>query len=220
MIKAVVFDLDGTVAYTLPEIMRAVNLTMRQYGFPERTSEEVRLAIGRGGRRLISDSLPESASHDEALLNEAYKTYGTIYREIFIETKTVYPGIPEAMHTLHEKYGMKIGILSNKGDELTQKLVKNILPAGLCDAAQGVVAGVPKKPAVEMTNLLLKQLGVQSEETAMVGDSDVDFQTALNAGMKHVGVTWGYRDRSFLEACHIPILVDRAEELPDVIANL
>ena len=209
--KAVIFDFDGTVADTIPAIREGVNLTMEKYGFPTHTDAEVITFINNGPRMLIKRALPAHVREDEALLDRVIQGYNTFYHSIFAHTDRPYDGIPEILLSLRAE-GYRIGVLSNKQDFLVQPLCKAVIP-NLYDAALGSIPDHPTKPDPYMTNRIADMLGVLTEDCILIGDSDVDVHTAKNAGMGHIGVTWGYRDAACLRAAGATTLADTPEEL-------
>lgn len=198
MIKAVLFDFDGTVANTLSALREGVNLTMDLFGYPEHTEDDILRFINHGARELIRSAMPEPLQHDEPLVDRVLKCYNEQLAKVFLHTDRAYDGIPELIRDLHKRY--KIGILSNKQDLFLRQLSEQVLLPGTFDATQGVIPGKPTKPDRYLSDRLAASLGVRAEECAMVGDSDVDILTAKNAGMYHIGVAWGFRSVDFLLA--------------------
>lgn len=218
MLCAVLFDFDGTIADTIPAIRDGVNLTMREYGFPEHTLGETRTFINHGPRELIRRALPETYREDDAMIDRVLADYSRNYRSVCLRTDRTYDGIDRAIRTLHGD-GWKIGVLSNKQDEMLRALTDAVLFPGTVDGVQGCVAGMPTKPDPYLTGLLTAALGVLPEECVMVGDSDVDLLTARAAGMRHVGVSWGYRDEAFLRKMGADAVAHDAGELLDLLQN-
>ncbi len=198
MIKAVIFDFDGTLANTIPAILTCVNKTLRVYGFPERTEEEALSFINNGARELIRCALPSAFQQDAATIDSVLSTYTQIYLENYRLTRDTYDGILPLLAALRPTY--RIGVLSNKQDAILKPLCAHVLPVGSYDTAQGVIPGKPTKPDPYLTNLVADTLGVSPSECAMVGDSDVDLRTALAAGMLPISVSWGYRSEAFLRS--------------------
>lgn len=196
MIRAVIFDLDGTVANTISALQEGINLTMKEYGYPEHTEEEVLTFVNRGARELVRSAMPENDRHNEAKVDAVLASYEKNYETVYFHTDRPYDGIPEAVTKLHKDY--RIAVLSNKQDSFVRRLCKILLPKGSYDAAQGVVPGHPTKPDPYLPARVAKTLGVKLCECVMIGDSDVDIATARNAGMQHIGVSWGYRSEEFL----------------------
>lgn len=198
MIKAVIFDLDGTIADTLPALCVGVNLTMQKYGYPTHTEADILRFINNGAKELIRRAMPKELQEDEALVVRVLKDYGAAYQSVCLQTDRTYDGIPEAVNALRERFGLKIGVLSNKQDPMVCALIEQLLPKGSCDWAQGVIPDLPTKPDPYLSKRVMAALGVAPDECVMIGDSDVDIRTAALAGMHHIGVSWGYRDEPFL----------------------
>ena len=189
MVKTgILWDLDGTLLDTLQDLADAVNHTMAQFGYPQRTLEEVRRFVGNGARRLIALAVPENADVDEVLA--AFHAYYDEHCQI--KTKA-YDGIMEALAVLQEKYPM--AIVSNKPDSAVKSLCAQYFP-GLF--ARGESADCPRKPAPDMVYKAMEAIGV--ETCIYVGDSEVDVLTAKAAGVPCLSVLWGFRDREEIEA--------------------
>ena len=216
--KAILFDFDGTLADTIPVITEGINLTMHGLGFPLHTEQEVRGFINHGARELIRRALPEFVRNDADFVEKVLVSYNKTYSDLFLHTTQAYPGIPELVATLHRSF--RVGILSNKQHFLLRRLSEQILPAGSFDAVTGFDFQHPGKPDPYMTNKLLSLLGVEAKDCILVGDSDVDIQTARNAGLTHVGVSWGYRSKRDLLTAGATLVADNAEELAAIIASL
>ena len=196
-IKALIFDLDGTLADTIPSITDAVNMTLDELGFPLRTQSEIRSYIGRGPRHLITEALPKEAILDEPqLVDKALAIYDKMYAKTYLQTNTLYDGIEEVIITLSKYY--KISVLSNKQDEYVKNLIKQLLPDGICEIARGTIAGKPAKPEPTVALEILEQLGVSSYECVLIGDSEIDILTAQNAEMECLSVSWGYASKTKL----------------------
>ncbi|MBR3894359.1 MAG: HAD-IA family hydrolase [Clostridia bacterium] len=219
MIRAVIFDLDGTLANTIPAIREGLNLTMKLYGYPEHTDAEVLTFINNGARELVRRAMPEELRGDEETVSRVLADYDRLYAETYYHTDRTYDGIPEVIAALHAR-GLGIAVLSNKQDVFVKRLCEQLLPAGVCDVAQGVIAGKPTKPNRFLSDLVAEKLGVSPSECVMVGDSDVDVKTARAAGMAHVGVSWGFRDRKFLLENGAEAIADTPAELLDMIEKM
>ena len=218
MIKAIIFDLDGTVADTISAIREGVNMTMEQFGYPTHTDADIRRFINHGARELIRQALPESVSGDPARVDEALDVYQGMYDQTYTHTNLCYDGMVEAMCALTEKY--TLAILSNKQDRMVKGLAAQLLPAGTVKIAQGQIEGVPTKPDPTAVWEICRTLGVTPEECAFVGDSDVDMVTAINAGCLPVGVGWGYRSEEVLLKAGAKVIVQYPEEFEKIFANI
>ncbi len=216
MIKAIIFDLDGTVADTISAIREGVNLTMEQLGYPTHTDADIRRFINHGARELIRQALPAEVSADPARVDAALQVYHGMYDKTYTHTNLCYEGMVEAMCALGQTH--VLAILSNKQDRMVKGLAAQLLPAGTVKVAQGQIEGVPTKPDPTAVWEICKALGVDPAECAFVGDSDVDMQTAINAGCLPVGVTWGYRGADVLRAAGAKVLVDKPSELVEIFA--
>ena len=217
MIKAIIFDLDGTVADTISAIREGVNLTMERLGYPTHTDAGIRRFINHGARELIRQSLPEAVSIDPARVDEALDVYQGMYERTYKNTNLCYDGMVDAMTALAGKY--KLAILSNKQDRMVKGLAEQLLPEGVVKIAQGQVEGVPTKPDPTAVWQVCRALGVEASECAFVGDSDVDMHTAINAGCLPVGVEWGYRGADVLVAAGAKVLVKTPVELTGIFEN-
>ena len=191
-IKALIFDLDGTLADTIPAITEAVNMTLFDLGLPPRTQIEVESFIGQGPRHLISESLPADKNNAE-LLDKALKLYDQNYALTYLHTDSLYDGIKDVLTTLSKNY--KIAVLSNKQDEYVKELIKQLIPDGICEFAYGTINGIPAKPNPTTALKLASALEVDPSECVLIGDSEIDIATAKNAGFDCISVTWGYADK-------------------------
>ena len=184
MIKVLIFDLDGTLANTLEAIRHGLNLTMKKYGFPEHSYNDVMKMVGNGAKNLIRYACPEGTFKDDVddkYLLEIFHEYDAMYSNTYIDTQECYTGIPEALKKFKDS-GYKIAILSNKQDLFVKELAKILLPEGIIDYAEGQT-NMPIKPDPTTALRIAKRFGVQPSECAFIGDSDVDIKTAKNANM-------------------------------------
>lgn len=212
MKKAVIFDLDGTLLNTLSDLAASVNFALRSCGYPERSIDEVRSFIGNGVIMLMHRSVPKNTSEaDEKACFEKFRAH---YLEHMEDTTAPYDGVNELIQTLEEK-GIGTAVVSNKLDAGVKGLCKKHFPHLRC--AFGVSNESERKPSAVNVNRALDLLGAKKEEALYVGDSEVDVQTAKNAGVEIVGVTWGYRSRELLLSCGAKHIVDRPEEILDLI---
>ena len=184
MKTGILWDLDGTLLDTLEDLADAVNFALRQFGYPERSIEEIRCFVGNGARRLIERSVPAGGDAD-AVFDTFRAYYDTHCR---IKTRP-YDGIMEALQKLGEKYPM--AVVSNKPDSAVKPLCAEYFP-GLY--ARGESTDCPRKPAPDMVFKAMEAIGV--ETCIYVGDSEVDVLTARNAGVPCLGVLWGFRDKA------------------------
>lgn len=209
MYKTIIFDLDGTLLDTLDDLTNATNEALRAFGLPLRTREEVRSFVGNGIAKLIERALGEHTSYFDEALTAFKRYYGAHCAD---ETKP-YEGILPLLAELKAR-GVKTAVLSNKADFAVKKLAEEYFD-GLLLAAVGEneAAGIRKKPAPDALFEVMKALKADKESTLYVGDSEVDIQTAKNARVDCLCVTWGFRDRAFLEAQGGKLFVDAPMEI-------
>ena len=210
--KACIFDLDGTLTNTLESMTYSVNLTLEEMGLSKITKDQCRLFVGNGARVLMEKSLKAAGDTDASRIEEGMEIYGRIFDRNCTYHVTPYEGIPEMLKALKDK-GIHLAVLSNKPDRQTVKVVKAIFGEELFDYAQGQKEGIRRKPEPDGVWYLIEQMHVSKEECLYIGDSEVDAATGRNAGLKTIGVLWGFRDRKTLETAGADHLIERPEEL-------
>ena len=210
--KACIFDLDGTLTNTLESMTYSVNLTLEEMGLSKITKDQCRLFVGNGARVLMEKSLKAAGDTDASRIEEGMEIYGRIFDRNCTYHVTPYKGIPEMLKALKDK-GIQLAVLSNKPDRQTVKVVKEIFGDNIFDYAQGQKDGIRRKPAPDGVWYLMEQMQVSKEECLYIGDSEVDAATGRNAGLKTIGVLWGFRDRKTLETAGADDLIDRPDEL-------
>lgn len=191
---AVIFDLDGTLLDTLEDLTNSVNAVMTQFQMPQYSREQIRSYVGNGIRRLMQLVIPEGENNPQFMqVYEAFRAYYSIH---CMDETEPYPGVMALLEMLH-KEGYRLAIVSNKADFAVKKL-RDIYFKDLVEVAIGEREDVRKKPAPDTVYQALKELGIEYSRAVYVGDSEVDIQTAANAGMDDIIVTWGFREREFL----------------------
>lgn len=210
--KACIFDLDGILTNTLESMTYSVNLTLEEMGLSKITKDQCRLFVGNGARVLMEKSLKAAGDTDASRIEEGMEIYGRIFDQNCTYHVTPYEGIPEMLKALKDK-GIHLAVLSNKPDRQTVKVVKAIFGEELFDYAQGQKEGIRRKPEPDGVWYLMEQMHVSKEECLYIGDSEVDAATGRNAGLKTIGVLWGFRDRKTLETAGADDLIDRPDEL-------
>ena len=213
-----IFDLDGTVADTLPSIAEAVNMCARHFGYPEKSNDEVRRAVGSGVGVLLQMTMPQDAMADAEQCQKIKEYFAKCYEITQAKVDTAYSGMAEAMRELYSK-GYILAVLSNKPDKLVKMIVDNIFPDGIISVSMGQTE-LPKKPDPTVPLMLAEQFGVSPNETYFIGDSEVDVLTGKNAGMISVAVSWGFRERSVLESATPDFIFDTRAELLNFFSNL
>lgn len=214
--NTVIFDLDGTLLDTLQDLADATNYALRKQGMPERTIEEVRQFVGNGVRLLMIRAIP--GGEENPLFEETFALFKSYYGEHCNDHTRPYEGIMELLATLREK-GYAVAIVSNKIDFAVKELSK-LYFQGIVPVAIGEKEGIRRKPAPDTVFEALKELGRTKEEAVYVGDSDVDIETAQNAGMPCISVLWGFRDQAFLKAHGASHYAEKAEEILKYVEEL
>ena len=198
MIKAVIFDLDGTLADTLETLAYYGNKTLEHIGLPPIETQRFRYLVGRGARVLMEDMLISSGREpDGSTVEGMLADFNRMYLENTMYLTKPYPGIPELLQVLKNN-GLKLAVFSNKPDAATQKVVSALFGEAF-DFVLGKREELPRKPAPDGALLAARKLGVTPAECLYVGDTDTDMQTGMAAGMTTVGVLWGFRTRAELE---------------------
>ena len=209
--QLVIFDLDGTVLDTLDDLAASVNAALSAHSLPTLPTDVICGYIGNGIRLLIERSVP--AGTPKELTDEVFAFFKTHYKVHCADKTRPYDGIPELLAALRDA-GCRTAVVSNKADFAVKDLCERYFP-GLFDAAVGEneAAGVRKKPAPDSVNAILADLAVERSAAVYVGDSDVDIETAKNAGLPCLSVTWGFRSREFLLKHGASVLLDTPEQL-------
>lgn len=216
--KAVIFDLDGTLLYTLGDIADSVNMILKDFNFNTYSENEYKKMVGYGLKEVLKCAiLPNEISNDQ--FEYAYNRLLKIYSQNCVHRTKFYNKIPELLNKLISM-DTKISILSNKEDELVQKISGKLLAPWSFFSIQGTKIQIKKKPDPEAVYSMLKGMNVRPEEALFVGDSDVDMKTAVNSGLLGVGVTWGYRDRKELKAAGAKVLIDNPEDLLRILDSV
>ena len=214
MIKAVLFDLDGTLLNTLKDLNEASNHTLRYFNLPLVTINQTKQFIGNGVKMLLKRSA-FNADIDYELAYEVFKKY---YRNHIKDYTSVYDGIIDVLKYLKSK-NIKIAVTSNKYQEGVEILVNDLLNPYI-DIALGSSETVKVKPHPDMVNIVLDKLNVSSDQCLFIGDSDVDIVTGKTNNIKTIGVTWGYKDKKVLENEKPDYLIDNQLELIKIIKEI
>jgi phosphoglycolate phosphatase len=209
--EGVIFDLDGTLLNTLEDIADAMNKVLIECSFPIHNYEEYKLFIGSGIRNLVLMALPESV-RNEKFIDVCFKKMFAIYGDNCLIKTRLYDGVAEMLDALTDK-GIKIAILSNKADALTQFIVKNLFAKWTFTAVLGERTDVPRKPNPAGALEVIKIFGCTPENILYLGDSGVDMQTATVANVYAVGALWGFRSKEELLHNGAKHLVEHPMEL-------
>lgn len=193
--KLVIFDMDGTILNTLEDLTDSTNATLEHFGYPVHSIEDVRHFVGNGIRKLIERAVPSGLSTER--IDEIHRYFLDYYAKHCADKTKPYDGILDLIRTLR-KEGCKTAVVSNKADMAVQELCKDYFD-GLFDFAVGEREGVRRKPAPDAVEHVLDTLQITKKDAVYIGDSEVDVQTAINAGLDSVIVLWGFRERELLE---------------------
>ncbi len=236
--KAAIFDMDGTVLNTLEDLTDAVNYAMKEAGhFSGYTVRQVSSFFGSGvevamvraqalEKGILSEEKLEIvgteghrtiAGVDEAETQRLIRIYKPYYNAHCRDKTGPYPGIPELLDQLR-RAGVVCAVVSNKPDEAVQPLAEECFP-GMFDFVLGEKPDLARKPARDMCDYVLKELGIAAEDAVYIGDSEIDLQTAENGGMDCISVTWGFRSAEFLRKHQAELIAEKAEDIAKIILH-
>ena len=193
--RAAIFDLDGTLCYTYPDLKASLNAAMRELGYPERTDAELMKNVNCGVREWVRGGMPEELRENEAEVDRCLEVYTGIYARHYCDHTTVYEGLEPVIRRMKDE-GFWLAVHTNKEHDHAVGMVEKLLP-GLFDFILGD-GHCPPKPDPSGTRMVEEKAGIPSGEFVFIGDSHVDMQTAVNAGVFALGVSWGYRPESVL----------------------
>ena len=213
-ITTIVFDMDGTVLNTLEDLTASMNYVLERFGMPGHTLEEYRLFFGNGAKEALRLSLPEGTSPD--ILDDMMPVFKEHYDAHCLDKTGPYDGIIDLMKEL-KKRGYKMAIVSNKIDSAVKELHQRFF-ADLVDVALGEKPGINRKPAPDMVEAALEELGSTKEESVYIGDSEVDFLTAKNSGLPCISVLWGFRDKDYLIEQGAYCFADIPSDIIDILS--
>lgn len=190
-----IFDLDGTLLDTLQDLAAAVNFALRKNGMEEHSIDDIRRFVGNGVRKLIERAVPNGSKN--LRFDDVFTDFRSYYMEHSLDATKPYDGIPEILQEMKQR-GCKMAVVSNKMMAATQELVAHFFPEIQVAIGENEAEGIRKKPAPDMVFEALHRLDAEAETAVYIGDSDVDIQTAKNAGVPCISVLWGFRNREFL----------------------
>lgn len=211
MIKLVIFDLDGTLLYTLEDLADSCNYLLRKHQLPEHPLDSFRYFVGNGIKKLVERALPEEKRTETFI--ESFFQEMIAYYDLHKEDKTrPYPQIVETLEALQQR-GIMLGVASNKVNQAMAPLMAHYFPSIRFTSVLGQREGIPIKPDPQIVFDIMEATGVTQEETLYVGDTGVDMDTAHGANVPAVGVLWGFRDRKELEGHQAEFIISQPEEL-------
>ncbi|MCF8388863.1 MAG: HAD family hydrolase [Bacteroidales bacterium] len=195
-IEGVIFDLDGTLVDSIADIGDSMNRVMLHMNFPTHTYADYRYFVGKGLRELIINAVPEAHRQDH-IIDECYRLMNKDYGNNYINKTKAYDGIESLVSRLKEK-DIKLAVLSNKLEEMTRKVVVELLEESTFEMVMGLNQEIPRKPDPQGAMFISRQWKIKPENIAYVGDTSTDMQTAKNAGMIAIGALWGFRTKEEL----------------------
>lgn len=198
MIRACIFDLDGTLLYTLESIAHAGNEALLHFGHPAQPTADYRFYCGNGADELVRRIMKKVGDSDPLHFEEACRINREMLAGEPLFRVQPYQGMKEALTVLKQK-GLKLGVCSNKPDAAVRKAILGSFGENLFDAVQGQAEGMHLKPSPDEPFSVAEKLEVKPEECLYFGDTGTDMQTGNAAGMKTVGVLWGYRTEEELK---------------------
>ncbi len=215
MYSLVIFDLDGTLLDTLDDLFNSVNFALRSFSFPERTKDEVRSFIGNGVKKLMERSTPNGT--DEKTNESCLNVFREHYLSHLRDNTAPFKDVSALLSALKEK-GIKTAVVSNKLHTAVEALCDDYFP-DLIELCLGVSTESERKPCPVNVIKALDFFGETTDTAIYVGDSEVDVQTAHNANIKCIGVTWGFRLREELEKAGCEFICDTCEEIAKIVTE-
>lgn len=216
-LKALLFDLDGTLINSLADLASAINRMLALKGYPQRALALFPKFIGEGMNKLVERALPEDA-RDPATIAECLAEYMRQYDQCWHEQTEVYEGLHEVIAAAQAK-GLRVGCISNKGHRFTQLCCAHFFPDVKWDVVFGQREGVPRKPDPAAAHEAAALLGLTTADCAYVGDSGIDMEFATRAGMLSVGVTWGFRSEAELQENGAKLLFSQPHQLRSLLGE-
>lgn len=211
MLKAFIFDLDGTLLDSLADIAESINRMLAARGYPECEREVFRQMVGDGMEKLVERALPAEARSAE-MIRICTEEYRALYDTLWNRETRPYPGIEPLLDELRAG-GVKLGVISNKAHRFTVPMCEHFFGADRFDMVLGAREEVPRKPAPDAGLEMAAAFGLSPAECAYVGDSGIDMAFAKACGMRAIGVKWGFRDEAELREHGADVLVAEAGEL-------
>lgn len=215
-ITTVVFDLDGTLLDSLQDLACSVNHALTEHGMPTRSETEIRLMLGNGVRRLVGQAVPQGTPED--ITEQVLATFRVHYAKHCHDLTHPFDGIMDMLAELHRR-GYRMAIVSNKPASAVQELNAQFF-SGYMNIAVGESTTVRRKPNPDGVLEAIRRMGATPSEAVYVGDSEVDFVTAQNAGIPCITVLWGYRDETFLRNTGATLFARRPSELPELLEHI
>lgn len=214
--RCCIFDLDGTLIDTIHALTRTVNLTLEQYDLGPIDEEHTKIFVGDGYQKLVERALLFCGDEKLVHLEDAQVSYLELFKKNCLYRIEAYDGIRELLEYLKEN-DILIAVLSNKGHDQTVENIEAVFGKNYFNIISGERAGIPRKPDPTAALMTAAALGIAPSDCLYIGDTNTDMKTGIAAGMDTAGVTWGFRERQELEAFHPEYVVDRPEEIMELI---
>lgn len=212
--ELLIFDLDGTLLNTIDDLSNSCNEVLETLNLPTHKIEDYKLMVGNGAKNLITSAMPTS-HHSGIEINHALNLFKKIYKRRNGENNSPYPDIDTFLKKISSTE-YKTAVLSNKPQENVEDCIAEYFPDIRFDIISGAKDEIPLKPAPDSIIKIIKELNCNKEKTVIIGDSDVDIKTAINAEIDCIAVNWGFRPREMLEKFNVPI-VENVSELESIL---
>lgn len=216
MYQAALFDLDGTIADSLQSLSYVTNKVMEECGLKQLETERFRYFAGDGAKTLVERALKEAGDPELKKFETAFEKYEQYFAKDCNYKVKAFDGMLEVLRKMKEK-GIKLGVVTNKAQKNAELVVEELYGKGLFDVIVGYTLERPRKPDPAEAVYAMECLGVKPEETIYIGDTNVDMKTGNGAGCDTVGVLWGFRTREELEANHAKIIIEKVEQLLELL---
>lgn len=207
-----IFDLDGTIADTIEDLADAVNCGLRKLNFPEHSIEAYKKFVGNGAMKLCFRALPDDKKN---MSDELHALFIEYYNMHYLDKTKLYEGMSNVMNTLSAN-GVTLAVATNKPQDVAREIIAKLLPDADFIKVLGGCNERPKKPAPDIINEILRELP-EDNKVYMIGDSNVDIQTAKNCGLISIGCLWGFRGRQELEDAEADFIAEKAEDITKII---
>ncbi len=217
MIKAVLFDLDGTLVNSLRDLATSSNYALSCFGYPVHPEESYKIFVGDGMIKLMERILPTD-NRDGETVQKLFECFWKHYGEHYTDFTVPYDGINELISSLKET-GLKTAVISNKAEKMAVAVVDKLF-GDTFDLVYGKRDGFPTKPNPALTLKLIDELGFKPCECVLIGDSGMDVATAVNVGCKGVGVLWGFRNREELLANGASYIAEKPQDIIGILKEI
>ncbi len=211
MIKAVIFDLDGTLVNSVKDIADSMNKVLEHFGYATHDYDAYKTFVGQGLRKMCELAMPQTARNEQQI-EQCFQLLMDIYSENCTNKTKPYDGINDMLTNLQDR-GIRLAVFSNKVDILTKKVVATTFSDFKFDIVIGSGGNIPRKPATKGVDYICEQMNLNPNEFIYVGDSAVDMQTANQSGIYSVGVLWGYRDMEELLENNANVIIEHPMDL-------